>query len=151
MHGSTFPHLPVTRPPGCCGRLWPGRRWTATPPQWSPSSLTELKRGKTRQTLAVDTEYQELFRPSQDQTLCAHRVVQRDCKKTKQGHSLGSFPGAVQQNRHWGALLFQGCTDTRLKAGSVLNAACRLHVTGFVGAQQELSGAERYREQHGCA
>lgn len=62
VHGSTGRHLLETRPPGCCGRLWPGRRWTATPPQWSRSSLTELeqRRPEQRQTSASDAEYQNL-------------------------------------------------------------------------------------------
>lgn len=36
-------HPLVTKPPGCCGRPWPGQRWTATPPPWNLCSLRELR------------------------------------------------------------------------------------------------------------
>lgn len=33
VHVQIIAHLLLTKPPGCCGRLWPGQRWTATPPR----------------------------------------------------------------------------------------------------------------------
>lgn len=38
-------HPLVTKPPRCCGKLWPDQRWTATPPQLNLLSLTELREG----------------------------------------------------------------------------------------------------------
>lgn len=59
----------------------------------------------------------------------------RDCKKTKQGHSLGSFPGRLcNRTATRGRRCFKAAhvaQRTKADAGSVLIPACRLRVTGF--------------------
>lgn len=120
MHGSTGPHLLETRPPGCCGRLWPGRRWTATPPQWSRSSLTELetRREEQRTDFSCGCRISKAFsttQPSQDQTLCVHRSY-RDvsCSVT-----------ARRQNKVTRWVLFPGRCATEPPLGGA--AVSRLH------------------------
>lgn len=103
----SVPHPLVTRPPGCCGRLWPSLRWTATPPQLSLPSLTELKQRhqEHRQMFSINTAYTvyTVYYHCLNQganflqsiiLIIIH--VMHDCKKIKQG-KLHSAPGAVPE------------------------------------------------------